>query len=82
MVVESLGWGQRLPFLYSLLGVLANLQQRRRLRSGLDCGHGYPHRTFSHNMISRHLRQQPLRNTGISTWKKRTQLNLGVRQHS
>lgn len=28
MVVESLGCGQRLPFLYSLLGVLANLQQR------------------------------------------------------
>ena len=68
MAVESLGWGQRLLLLSSLLGVLANLQQRR-LRSGRDCGHEYAHHTYSYNMMSRRLRQQPLQNTGISTWK-------------
>ncbi len=70
MVVESLGRRQRFLLLSSLLGILANLQQRRRLRSGRDCGHGYAHHTYSHNMmglVRRPLRQQSLRNTGIST---------------
>lgn len=69
-VVESLGRGQRLLPLSSLLGVLANLQQRRGLRRGGDCDHEYARHTYSHNMmrlVRCPLCQRSLRNTGIST---------------